>query len=157
MTVSPTSPSTEIDANSAGYTARSPKQVLGSDDFMKLLSTQMANQDPMKPMEDTAFVSQMASFSSLAQMNQLTKDFAQLRASQTVSTATSYIGREVTVNPTGNAADEVTGMVGSVDTSGDEPLLMINGTPYSLSAVLSIRGAQTITEPPVATTSVTTL
>ncbi|HER20124.1 MAG TPA: hypothetical protein ENO14_03660, partial [Chromatiales bacterium] len=41
------------------------KQNLDQTDFLKLLTTQMQNQDPMKPMDNTQFVAQMAQFSSL--------------------------------------------------------------------------------------------
>ena len=45
--------------------------MLGADDFMKLLTTQLTSQDPMNPMKDTEFISQMANFTSLEQMRTL--------------------------------------------------------------------------------------
>ncbi|MFA5264200.1 MAG: flagellar hook capping FlgD N-terminal domain-containing protein [Opitutaceae bacterium] len=124
----------DIAANLAGYSVRAPKKVLDSDDFMKLLSTQMSNQDPLKPMDDTAFVSQMASFTSLAQMNQLSKDMTSLRTDQAKVAAASYIGKYVTVYNSATQAN-VSGEVTSVDTSGDEPALQINGAFYALSTL----------------------
>ncbi len=44
------------------------KNALGKDDFLRLLTTQLANQDPLDPMDNTAFVSQMAEFSTLEHM-----------------------------------------------------------------------------------------
>ena len=67
-------------ANSA--TARTAKQTLTSQDFMQLLATQMQNQDPMQPMEDTAFIAQMAQFSSLQQSSEMVTQMTQLQASQ---------------------------------------------------------------------------
>ena len=52
---------------------RTIKQELGAEDFMQLLAVQMQNQDPMAPMEDTAFIAQMAQFSALEQ-SQATTD-----------------------------------------------------------------------------------
>ena len=44
---------------------------LDKDAFMKLLTTQLSNQDPLNPMEDREFIAQMAQFSSLEQMQSL--------------------------------------------------------------------------------------
>ncbi len=149
--ISPTtakSVASTIPSNPAAFTlTRTPKQVLDSDDFMKLLSTQMSNQDPMKPMEDTAFIAQMASFSSLNQMNQMTKDFSALRIDQARSAANGYLGRQVTMTTLNTDGTNVTGKVTAVDNSGSEPALVINGTAYPLTGILRIE------EPTTATTT----
>ena len=48
--------------------ARKPVKELGKDQFLQILVTQLRNQDPMQPMQDKEFISQMAQFSSLEQM-----------------------------------------------------------------------------------------
>ena len=138
MEVTSTTSSTvsSVTSNPAGYTATKTKTVLDQSDFMKLLSTQMANQDPLNPQTDTAFIAQMASFSSLEQMTQLTSDFSLLRADQARYTATSYLGKQVTVIDDNDQT--ITGEVTGVDTSSDTAQLLINDTYYPLTSVTRV-------------------
>lgn len=68
---------------------------LGMDDFFKLLTTQLVNQDPLKPMEDTEFISQMANFSSLAQMESIADNMSGVRDQQHALTVMGLMGKEV--------------------------------------------------------------
>ena len=49
------------------------KNNLDKDAFLRLLTTQLANQDPLNPIEDREFIAQLAQFSSLEQMQNLNK------------------------------------------------------------------------------------
>lgn len=115
--------------------SRIPQKNLGQNDFLKLLAVQFQVQDPMKPMEDTAFIAQMAQFSSLEQSSALAKDMNQLRNDQLRVTANSYLGHKVTLND-GDAL--TSGEVGAVEMSGGEPKLVVGGKLYPLSAVLRV-------------------
>ena len=115
---------------------RAPKQALDQSDFLKLLTVQMSNQDPMKPVEDQAFIAQMAQFSSLEQMNTLTSEFAIMRADQQMTTAGNLIGREVTVDDGESFLKGVVEAVDSSDTSGVS--VVVNGQSYHLDMVRRI-------------------
>ncbi len=64
---------------------------LDKNSFLKLLVTQLQKQDPTNPMNDKEFISQMAQFSSLEQMNNVANSMNRMRASQ----ATHFIGKMV--------------------------------------------------------------
>ena len=115
------------------------KKTLGVDDFLKLLTVQFTSQDPMKPMEDTQFIAQMASFTSLEQMQTLSKDFAAFGKTQAVSTASTYLGKQVTVADASAAFGSVTGVVSGLSVDADAgPMLTINGKSYPLSVVQAV-------------------
>lgn len=149
VSTSASSPSFVNDSTTTGI--RSPKKVLDQSDFLKLLAVQFSTQDPMKPMEDTAFIAQMAQFSSLEQANQTRKD-------QQMLTSNGYLGRSVTVQDSDGKL--FTGLVTAVDNSGSAPALVINGTNYPLSSVKRIEvsgNGTTTTPPPTDTTTPSTV
>ena len=85
---------------------------LGKDDFLKILTTQLANQDPTNPLDNKDFIAQMATFSSLEQMQNLNNSFDQF-ANRQMSQYAGVIGKEVTWTPAG-AASPSTGVVSGV-------------------------------------------
>jgi hypothetical protein len=82
---------------------------MGKDQFLNLLMTQLKNQDPLKPADDTQFIAQMAQFSSLEQMQQMTGSFSQLKSMTMVGT---YVEGTYT-DPTTNEKSTVTGYADS--------------------------------------------
>lgn len=75
---------------------------LGKDDFLKLLVSQLKNQDPMNPMQGTEFASQLAQFSSVEQLQNLNTTLTQsVQANQLMtqsignSLAATLIGKDV--------------------------------------------------------------
>lgn len=126
-------------------TSSKPQKTLDQNDFLKLLATQFQTQDPMKPMEDTAFIAQMAQFSSLEQSKTMAADMAALRTDQQRSAANSYLGHRVTVDAGKGKTDS--GDVTGIDNSGTEPQLVINGNLYSLSSVLLVEPGSVTTAP----------
>lgn len=74
------------------------KQSLGQEQFLKLLTTQLTHQDPMKPMENGEFLGQMAQFSTVSGIQDLQasfKDFATSMSSDQALQAAGLVGRYV--------------------------------------------------------------
>jgi flagellar basal-body rod modification protein FlgD len=98
---------------------------LGKDDFLKILMTQLQNQDPLNPMQDKDFVAQMATFSSLEQMtnmNATLQKFVDSEQQNQLISYNSFVGKEVTwhkVNTSDNSNalqtdEQGTGKVASI-------------------------------------------
>jgi len=93
--------STVQSATSAATTATSTtstKTILGKDEFMKMLIAQLKHQDPLNPMDGTAFTAQLAQFSSLEQLQNINtqlSSFTKQQQSLGNTQAVNLIGREV--------------------------------------------------------------
>ncbi|MEC7750484.1 MAG: flagellar hook assembly protein FlgD [Myxococcota bacterium] len=75
-------------------------QDLDKDSFLKLLVTQLQNQNPLEPMENTEFIGQMAQFSSLEQQVQTNSNLSELAlatSAQISSQAVNLVGKQVMV------------------------------------------------------------
>jgi flagellar basal-body rod modification protein FlgD len=114
---------------------RTAKNNLGKDDFLKILITQLSHQDPTQPMQDREFVAQMAQFSSLEQMTNLSKEFSKVSQAVASSQAMSLLGRSVEIL----AGDgSINGIVKEV-TGGDYPQLLVNGSYYDYGQLKAVR------------------
>ncbi len=98
---------------------------LGKDAFLKLLVAQLQHQDPMNPMNDSEFMGQMASFSTLEQVTNLASANEKIAGSLTSSNAIGLIGRTVTYV---DGTDQIhTGTVEKVTTTDGKPSLTVAG------------------------------
>jgi flagellar basal-body rod modification protein FlgD len=113
-------------------TARVTQKSLGQSDFLKLLTTQMANQDPMNPISDTSQIAQLAQFSSLQSMNSL------LTNSQ-LESASNLIGKNVTLNDSNDGT--VSGTVDSALLNSGKVYVTVNGTPYAYTDIAQVTAA----------------
>lgn len=100
-------------------------QIMGSNDFLKLLTTELKNQDPMQPMDDTQSIAQLAQFSALSATQELNQSFQNFQSNFGVMQTAGLIGKSVTVvstDATGKNSSNITGTVSSIAVQ--------NGTPY---------------------------
>jgi len=99
---------------------------LGKDQFLKLFVAQLQHQDPMNPMEDSDFMGQMASFSTLEQVTNMASANEAMAANLHLSQSVGLIGRTVTWIDDADVAH--TGVVEKVSQQGGYPVLTVSGT-----------------------------
>lgn len=118
-------------ASSTSSTSSSDSTTLDKQAFLQLLVAQMKYQDPLEPTSNTEYVSQLAQFSSLEEMQNMSN-------SVDLQRATSLVGSLVTVSSTDSTTgetSEVTGKVDYVTQSGSKTYLSINDSKYELSTL----------------------
>ncbi|MBI3964347.1 MAG: flagellar hook assembly protein FlgD [Chloroflexi bacterium] len=98
---------------------------LGKQDFLKILIAQLRNQDPMKPMEDREFISQMAQFSSLEAMQNLDKRVEELAGAQALGQAAALIGKRVDAKL--DSGEQISGIVEEVRLGDGKPRFVVDG------------------------------
>lgn len=113
---------------------RQPSQELGKDDFLKILMAQMTNQDPTSPMDNTQFIAQMAQFSSLEQMTNMSTNFEKLASMVSASEAQSLLGRTVEID----LGDTTARGVVEGATRNSSPQIQVNGMFYDMNKVKSV-------------------
>ena len=126
----PSIPSINTSPSASTQAASGANSAMGKDQFLKLFVAQLQHQDPMNPMQDSDFMGQMASFSTLEQVSNLASENAR-------SNAIGLLGRTVTYKNKDGA--ELTGTVEKVSTKDGKPSLTVGGAdgvdPSSISQV----------------------
>lgn len=103
------------------------------DDFLKIMVTQLTNQDFMNPVDDAQFVTQLAQFSTLQQMSDMTGNMKN-------NYMLSLVGQTVTCakfNVSGSLVKE-TGKVERIVLANDEYALYVNGEKFTLSQIMEL-------------------
>lgn len=94
------------------------KDEMGMDTFLELMTTQLKNQDPMKPMENGDFLGQIAQFAQVSGLQQLNTAFADLSASLSSSQALqagNLVGKTVLTQGNYGYYSQEKGMEGELD------------------------------------------
>ncbi|MDQ1146319.1 flagellar basal-body rod modification protein FlgD [Bacillus sp. SORGH_AS 510] len=131
---------TNVTKNNSIYNNVKPfeqKSVLGKDDFLKILTTQLAHQDPSSPLQDKDFIAQMATFSSLEQMTNLNKAFDKFAGNQ-MSQYAAVIGKEISWIPEGNV-EPITGVVQGISNQDGNYFYLVGDEKVPMSLVNEIK------------------
>jgi flagellar basal-body rod modification protein FlgD len=132
-----TSPSSSSSQNSSIQSAVQAATGLTSQQFMQLLVAQVQYQDPLDPMSDADFASQLAQFASLEGIEQLNTNFSNLLLMQELTQGSSLVGMTLQYQPTGSSTASQ-GTVQQVTFQNGQLQLIIGGTAVSLSQVVGI-------------------
>jgi len=113
---------------------------LDFESLLKIILTELTYQDPLKPVDNYEFVSQLGQFSQLQLSQTLNDNVTQLLASQAATQAVGLIGRTVDFNSgnEGSGGTTLSGQVTAVSFSSGQPLLTIETADGSTVGDLSI-------------------
>ena len=104
-------------------------------DFLNLMVAQLKNQDFMNPVDDTQYVTQLAQFATMQQMQELASYSKQ-------NYVLSLIGKEVTAAKftLSGDLDKVTGPVEKISLVNNEYKIIVGGKQFSLEQIMEING-----------------
>src|SRR6266850_1064775 len=107
------------------------------DTFLKLLTTQLKNQNPLEPLDTNQFTQQLVQFAGVEQqinMNQQLTTLVNLQKATQTNTAMSFLGATATVA----VSTEVKGTVDSIDLTQTPPTLKIGGQSFTLDKIKQV-------------------
>lgn len=140
MATSPVAPYNLLNStsNSAANSSSSltPQDSLGKQEFLRILTLQLRNQDPMNPMQDRDFITQMAQLSTLEATNGLSGQVQAMVAVQQQTQALQMVGRDVEY--TSESGATVSGKVAGVRVDSLPPLLVIGEKEVPVTAVTKV-------------------
>ena len=128
-----------IDSISLAQTSKAAG--LSMEDLLKLLMTELSFQDPLKPVDNKDFLTQMAQFSTLDTSRQLNSNILQLLSAKSLSQSVGLLGKTVDAS---TDSGPVSGQVTALQLASGQPMLTINTstglvTGISLGQVQNIR------------------
>jgi flagellar basal-body rod modification protein FlgD len=124
--------------SSASAAPENPGQVLGKNDFLKLMVAQLQAQNPLEPSNGTEYISELAQFSQLEQTTNIAQTGSQSAAAQQVAQAVQLIGHTVSYRDPSTGAT-LKGLVQSVEITSSGASLTVEGAtgiePSSITGV----------------------
>ena len=111
---------------------------LGKDDFLNLLMTELKYQDFNNVKDDKEFIAQLAQFSSVEQTKTMSDNLAASLQFQKLGQATNLLGLDVEIKAAKSEDPNIKGKVDEVKMVSGVPKLVVGGTNYDLSDVVSL-------------------
>ena len=124
-------PQTQSSAAGSGLTS------LSASDFLKLLVTQLTNQDPTNPLNPTQMISQTSTLTMVEDITQMNQALSAMESGQQLSQAVSMLSKQVSYQLPGASATQ-SGAVSSVQMVSGTPMLLVSGSQVPLSAITSV-------------------
>jgi len=109
---------------------------LTSDAFMSLLLTQMKNQNPMEPMNDTEMISQMSQLSSLQELQKVSSSMTSMEYLSQMLSASDMIGKTVTYK--NSDGETVSGAVSSISLEDSEVYVTVGEETVAMDSLLTV-------------------
>jgi flagellar basal-body rod modification protein FlgD len=113
---------------------------MGRDQFMNLLVTQMRNQNPLDPINDSEFIAQLAQFSTLEGVEKLNTSFDDMLKLQQLTQGANLVGR-VAVFDRPESAEQGRGLIQAVSMIGQKLNLIIGNELVPLESVRGLANA----------------
>ena len=135
--------STPITATGTGTTGASqgvtnPGAAIGSNEFLQLLMAQMQNQDPMDPMNNDQSITEMAQFSTVQEITNLSQSMTQQGFQNQISQSVALIGHTVGYLDANGAMQTGVASAVSVDQASDTVSIDVGGTAVDPSQIVSV-------------------
>lgn len=129
----------DINANMNNTFSKSVENILGKDDFLRLLVTELKYQNPLSPLDNKEFISQMAEFSSLEQLQNMNKSIEDIKTLQSLSQMNFAVNiinhRVVGYDDNGNLVD---GVVENIYFQYGAPYVVIGEKGVNLKNLIKI-------------------
>ena len=123
-------------SSAAGHVASDALRDLDVDSFLQLMISELQNQDPLNPMDNSQMLQQISQMRQIASTDGLSTTLESVLFGQSISNASSLIGREVrALNDNG---DYITGFVEKVAVANNEVKVYVGDQPVKLTNISDI-------------------
>lgn len=112
---------------------------LGKDEFLKILVTQLSNQDPTQPLQDKEFIAQMATFTSVEQLTNMAGEMKLLR--QSIGFSSALIGKTIgwTQTDSNSETQSLSGVVDSIKIKESKQYAIVGDKEVPIDQITEIK------------------